>query len=156
MDKGKTQEFTARIAEASRSELTVIVYDVILEDIAEARRICEKDRDEFKHLCLHASRFVSELMSTLDFKYKLASELLSLYIYVNRQLNDAAFSGKAAPLDEAERVMPRLREAFAEVAKQDKTGPLMANTQQIAAGLTYGKGSLNEITLDDTNRGFLA
>lgn len=156
MQKGKSQEFAARVAEASRSELTVIVYDVILEDIAEAREICGKDRDEFKHLCLHAARFVNELMSTLDFRYGLAKNLLELYIYVNKQLNDAAFSGRPEPLDEAWRVIPRLRDAFAEVAKQDKSGPLMANTQQITAGLTYGKGSLNEVTLDDSNRGFLA
>ncbi len=156
MNKGKSQEFAARVAEASRSELTVIVYDVILEDITEARDICDKDRAEFKHLCLHASRFVSELMRTLDFRYDLAKELMRLYIYVNGKLNEAAFSGRVKPLDEAERVMPKLREAFAEVAKQDKSGPLMAHTQQLTAGLTYGKGSLNEVTLDETNRGFLA
>jgi len=36
MKSEKTQEFAARIAGSSRTELTVVVYDVILEDIKEA------------------------------------------------------------------------------------------------------------------------
>jgi len=156
MKSSKTQEFAARVAGASRSELIVIMYDVILEDIKEARELSDSDKVEFKHLLQHAARFVNELMSSLNFEYKLSYELWPLYEYVSECLNRAAFSGKTEPLDEAEIVLPSLREAFAKVAAEDKSGPIMANTQQIAAGLTYGKSSLNEVMLDNDNRGFLA
>ena len=155
MENGKTQEFAARIAESSRSELTVIVYDVILEDIKEARENAG-DRDAFRQLLLHANRFVNELMITLDFKYPLAKNLWSLYEYVSGILAKAAFSGDVPALDEPGEIMTRLRNSFEEVAKQDTSGPLMKNTQQITAGLTYGKGKLDEITTGVGNRGFLA
>ncbi len=156
MKKSKTQEFAARVAEASRSDLIVIMYDVILEDIKEAREVAALDRAEFKHLLQHASKFVRELMSSLNFEYKLSYELWPLYEYVNGKLTSASFTGDLKLLDEAEIVLPRMREAFAKVAEADTTGPIMANTQQITAGLTYGRGSLNEVTLNDSNRGYLA
>ena len=34
------------------------------------------------------------------------------------------------------------------MAKQDFEGPIMQNTQQIYAGLTYGKGYFNESYMD--------
>ena len=52
--------------------------------------------------------------------------------------------------------MTKLKAAFEEVAKQDTSEPLMENTQQVYAGLTYGKGSLNEVLMsrDEYNRGY--
>ena len=47
---------------------------------------------------------------------------------------------------------------FKEVAKQDDSEAVMKNVQTIYAGLTYGRGTLNE-TIDsgaDANRGFEA
>ena len=44
-----------------------------------------------------------------------------------------------------------------EVAKQDTSEPLMHNTQQVYAGMTYGKEQLNEnFQESDTSRGFFA
>ena len=155
MKSEKTQEFAARIAGSSRTELTVVVYDVILEDINEAKE-CTGNRTEFKHLLLHATRFINELMRTLDFNYPLAGNLFSLYEYCGGLITRSAFSGDAAILDEPYSILERLRNAFGEVAKQDDSGPMMQNTQQITAGLTYGRGSLDEITTGGGNRGFLA
>ena len=49
-----------------------------------------------------------------------------------------------------------LKESFEEVAKQDGSGPVMENTQQVYAGLTYGRDSLSEVTMygNMANRGF--
>ncbi|OYO98714.1 flagellar protein FliS, partial [Lachnotalea glycerini] len=45
--------------------------------------------------------------------------------------------------------------AFTEVAKKDDSPVLMGNTQQVYAGLTYGKGSLTEsFSNQGSNRGF--
>jgi flagellar protein FliS len=58
---------------------------------------------------------------------------------------------------DAERVMRGLYTSFEEVAKRDKSEPLMHNTQQVFAGMTYGRTSLNEnLSEADSNRGFLA
>ena len=58
-------------------------------------------------------------------------------------------------LEEADKVMRRLYHSFAEAAKQDTSAPIMSNTQQIYAGMTYGRNQLNENDMDyDRQRGF--
>ena len=53
--------------------------------------------------------------------------------------------------------MQRLRDAYAEVAKQDTSAPLMQNADTVYAGMTYGKTDVNTgSTAAGTNRGFLA
>lgn len=153
------QSYTARITQASKSELVVILYDIILEDIKEAKKAGEEGREEILVAGLkHGQRFLQELMSTLDYSYSIAHDLMNLYIYVNKLLLTSIIKKKDEELDTAAMVLNSLREGFLEVAKEDKGGPIMVNTQQIYAGLTYGKGALNETSLrtDDSNRGFRA
>ncbi len=58
-------------------------------------------------------------------------------------------------VQEAEHIMHRLYTSFVEVAKQDKSAPLMKNTQQVYAGMTYARGAVNEDYMDvDSHRGF--
>ena len=39
--------------------------------------------------------------------------------------------------------------------RNDKnSGAVMGNAQEVYAGLTYGKGTLNESTISQSNRGF--
>jgi flagellar protein FliS len=51
-----------------------------------------------------------------------------------------------------------LKKGFVEVAKQDTRGPVMENTQQVYAGLTYGRNALNEVLVNanESSRGFRA
>ena len=52
--------------------------------------------------------------------------------------------------------MQRLRDAWAEVAKQDRSAPLMKNTDVVYAGMTYGKHDvLTGSSAAGTNRGYL-
>jgi len=175
MRKERVQEFAARVTQGSKTDLIVIMYDIILEDIAEARRILtvEADgaacvdkwksyrmqtREEYKKELLHAARFVSELMAALDFRYRLSYELRNLYVYAHKCLTEAAFSGETKKLSDVEDMMNGLKAAFEKIAKEDTSGPVMQNSQKLTAGLTYGKGRLNEICVDpnDAKRGFLA
>jgi len=175
MKKERIQEFAARVTQGSKTDLIVIMYDIILEDIAEARRILgaeagevtveskkvlygTKIREEYKKELLHAARFVSELMAALDFRYRLSYELRNLYVYAHKCLTAAAFSGETQKLSDVEDMMNGLKAAFAKVAEGDDSGPVMQNSQKLTAGLTYGKGRLNEICVDpnDAKRGYLA
>ena len=51
-------------------------------------------------------------------------------------------------------MLKKLRKSFEDVAAQDDSEPLMSNTQDVYAGLTYGRGSLNENVNTVPNRGF--
>lgn len=159
MEKGRLQEFTFRVTQASRTELIVIMYDVVLSDTKEARRVfAEGDLAAYERELKHAGRFLNELMGALDYQYEISYELLSLYSFVNKSLIRACVSRDVSLLDAADHVIGGLRASFYEVGKQDTEGPVMRNTEQVYAGLTYGKGSLNESLLDPggAKRGFMA
>lgn len=159
MDKELAKTFATRITQASRTELVVIMYEVLISDIKSAKVYFEKGETE-KALrdIKHGQKFLNELMGSLDYQYEISLNLMSLYIYVNKLLTDAYYGGDIEALDNAEEVLKTLMDGFSKIAPQDKTGPVMTNTGQIYAGLTYGRGTLNETYVDpnQANRGFMA
>lgn len=159
MKKEAVQSFTARVTQATKSELVVILYDMILTQIKDARDAhSSEDLALFDKELKQAQKFVNELIVSLDFKYALSYDLLSLYLYVNKQIITAIIKKNPDSLSNAEIVLNKLLVGFEGVSKEDKSAPLMRNTQQVYAGLTYGKGKLNETYLDPKqgSRGFIA
>ena len=60
-------------------------------------------------------------------------------------------------LESCERMLTMLRKSFYEVSKMDDSTPLMQNTQQVYAGLTYSNGGGASEMLDaGANRGYKA
>ena len=106
-----------------------------------------KDIDTYTKELKHAVRFLNELMGSLDYTYNISYELMSLYVYVNKVIITAIFKKNPELLDSAESVM-KLLVGFEGVGMEDTSGPVMQNTQQLYAGLTYGRGVLNEVTVD--------
>ena len=159
MKEESIKAYSRRVAQANRSELIVIMYDIILEDIADARELLGAgDTAGFQKSLAHAVRFVSELMVALDINYPVSKNLMRLYIYVNRCLNHARIQRRDTELAAAEQVLHGLYTAFEGVAEQDHSLPVMEHTQKLYAGLTYGRGVLNEtlVSPDEENRGFKA
>ena len=152
--------FTRRITSANKSEIIVIIYDIIEENLALAKKaLAEGDRETYRNEIKQAISFVKELLVSLDLNYEVSKNLASLYIYVSRCLNFALVSGKKEEIEAARKVLRKLGDSFREVAKTDKSEPVMGKTQQVYAGITYGKGlSLDEtlINPDSENRGFRA
>jgi flagellar protein FliS len=159
MESNELKSFTARITQANRSELVVIVYEIIEADIASAMKAYEIENYElFSRELNHAVKFVNELINGLDFEYVISYDLLHLYLFVNKQIISASVSKSIEPLEGASKVLASLKTGFEGVAKQDHSASVMSNTQQVYAGLTYTKGSLNEMYVDPNHmsRGFKA
>ena len=118
----------------------------------------EKNSESCTHELKHAGRIINELMGALDYTYPISYQLMSLYIFLNKQLIDAGREKDVKMLDDATDILGTLRESFSSISALDYSGPLMQNTQQVYAGLTYGKGTLNETCLDPSqrSRGFMA
>ena len=152
--------FTRRITSANKSEIIVIIYDIIEENLALAKKaLAEGDRETYRNEIKQAISFVKELLVSLDMNYEVSKNLAGLYIYVSRCLNFALVSGKKEEIEAAEKVLRKLGESFREVAKTDESEPVMENTQRVYAGITYGRG----LDLDETlvapameSRGFRA
>lgn len=151
------QKYKFRITEANKTELIVILYEMFLDYINDAITALEKeDRDVFRKEIKRARGCIEELIMSLHLEYDLAKCYLKLYTYINRELASAEVRNTREPLDEVSNMIKELHEAYVQVSKQDSSLPVMANTQSVYAGLTYGKNTLNENLMDHTtNRGFL-
>ncbi len=159
MKKEVIQAFTARVTQASRSELTVILYEMILTELEEAKEAYEiEDLNTFDRELKRAQKYVNELIVSLDYQYQIAYDLVSLYLYINKRIITAIIKRNPVSLDSAKVVLDKLLIGFKGVSSEDQSGPMMRNTQQLYAGLTYGKGTLNETYIDPSNgnRGFIA
>lgn len=156
MKKEKKQEFVNRITQANRSALVVVLYDITIEYIKDAKTKIQNNKEDYKEELYKARECVKELLGALDFTYEISKELSRLYLYVNRCVTKAIAKKDAEGLDSALYVLEHLRESFAEIAKKDTSECLMGNTQEVYAGLTYGKEQLNESLSGQDNRGFLA
>lgn len=158
MTKELKQQYTLRITQANKTELIVILYDMALSYIEEAKEAHERlNRADFHDAVRKIRGCNQELIASLHLEHEPAMNLLSLYLYVNRELARADIRFDGACLEHISMVYSGLREAYAIVAGQDKSGAIMQNTQAVYAGLTYGKGELTENMADQgSNRGFLA
>ena len=152
------QEFQARIVTASQNDLVVINYEMLMAELDESIEIFDtSNMGPFKHSMERATRLLNELSFNLDFSFEIAKDLMSLYIFVNKKLIEASQKISIQPLFTAQDVLSTLLVGWREANKTElKTAPLIQNGQQLYAGLTYGKGSLNETVYIDQSRGFKA
>lgn len=158
MTKELKQQYTLKITQANKTQLVVILYEMFLIYIQEARQAHEKgDRAGFREGIRKSRGCLKELMASLHFEYEPAMHLLKLYLYVNRELARADIRNRTEELDHVEMVMTKLHKAYEKLGEQDTSGPVMENTQTVYAGLTYGKHNLTENLSDQgSSRGFRA
>lgn len=177
MTSEEKKTYVRRITEANATELIVVLYDMLIGDLSSAAEVLqgpEVGEEAQKQLgmltivrttesamedLMHAEQVVDQLRSVLSFKGEAAEmsrNLFSLYDYMLRCIARGIYLQTADPVREALRVAEPLREAFAVVAEQDTSAPLMKNTESTLAGMTYGRAGLSEISGDlSNNRGFL-
>lgn len=154
MTKECIQQFTLRISQANSTELVVILYEMLLTYLEEAKEEQQKQDDNgFKDRLRKCRGCINELSQSLHPEYEIAQNLQKLYFYCLRELAHAQ-TGDPAALDKVSKVIAPLRDAYREVAKQNPAGPVLVNSQTIVAGLTYGRNTLTEdVTDQGTNRG---
>lgn len=151
------QDFTRRLSQCNAGGMIVIMYDILfayMDDVKNAHM--QGAHEEFKTAVRKTQNVLDELIKSLDFSYDLSKNLYSLYNYCKKELARTLYQNRLDGLEEADKVLRRLYDSFVEVAKQDTSEPMMRNTQQVYAGMTYGRGELNENYMDqDSQRGFL-
>lgn len=159
MEKEKLQGFATRVTQANRSELVVIIYEAAIASIEEGKKFLLEDKvSEARKEIDRARGLIEELMCSLEMKYGISHYLRQLYIYAGGELCQGIALRQPELFDHALNILQNLLPSFQEVAKQDSSAPVMENTQQIYAGLTYGRGSLNETVAMgmDHSRGYEA
>ncbi|MBD5541148.1 MAG: flagellar export chaperone FliS [Lachnospiraceae bacterium] len=150
------QQYALRITQANKTELVVILYEMFLTYIDDAKSdLKEQDNKTFRCNIQRARGCLKELMGSLNYDYEVASNLLKLYIYVSKLLVTADLHKDEKALDEACKIMQKLHDAYETISKEDHSAPVMGNTQTVYAGLTYSKNDLT-VNLDEGggSRGF--
>ena len=158
MTKELKQQFTLKISQANKTQLIVILYEMLLSYLDEAQEAHQNgNRAEFREAIRKARGCLKELMASLHFEYEPAMNILQLYLYANREMTRADIRNSMEELEHVRRIMTKLHEAYEKVSDQDTSEPVMANIQTVYAGLTYGKNTLTENLADQgSNRGFRA
>ena len=158
MKQEQIRDFTRRISQSNRSGLTVVTYEIILAYIDDAEACYGSGNYQgFRDALKHAQRSIDTLVQSLDFGYEISRNLDALYAYAKEGLAKAIIKNSWDPAAHAQKVLTELYYAFKEAAKTDHSAPLMHNTQQVYAGVTYGRSDLTEMFQDvGQSRGFLA
>lgn len=157
MNKEAIKTFSYRISQASKTELVVIMYDMAQEYLKDAiQALNDDDKIGFCNNIRQVKRVIDELSSGLDMQYEIASELFVLYMQADKILIRCLARMDNEGLDKVENMLNKLRESFYKLSKDDDSGPVLKNVQQVYAGLTYSSaGGSNEIYNDPVNnRGY--
>ena len=84
MTTEKKQMFTRRITQANKTQLTVIVYEMLSAYLEDARAAHDAGQTEELVQNIDLARAcIGQLRSSLDFQYELAGNLFSLYCYAD-------------------------------------------------------------------------
>lgn len=159
MTKEQISAYTMRISQANASAMAVVLFDIVLECIGEAKQaFAEKNPAQFQRSLSQAQGFLQELMSMSKMDSQVGCDVMSIYLFVDKQMLMSIVKQQPVNLEECAGYLEQLRSSFVEISKKDSDAPLMQGSQQVYAGLTYGKGYLNESCdpLGAHNRGLQA
>lgn len=159
MTKEQIKEFTLRTTQENHSGLVIVLHEIELVFLRDALTAYdEQNQDEFIFNIEKARKAHNELMSAMNTEDVLGLRILSVLRYMYKLLVQSVVTRKPCDIDRCIGMLEELKEGFVKVHEQDTEGPVMKNTHQVYAGLTYGKGTLNESygTADYSNRGFKA
>lgn len=158
MTKEQKSQFTLRITQANSNQLIVILYEMTLCYLEDGKSAYNNSNMiEFEEAIRKARGCINELIQSLHFEYEIANALVQLYFYCIRSLAKASFKKDMVFLDEVSKVIVQLKEAYEEVGKDCKDGPIMENVPTLYSGFCYGKNQMNqEFDMQNSNRGMFA
>ena len=150
-----------RIANANESQLVAIMYEGFISTVKSSiGHIENKDKEELNSSTNKTREILAELLATLEGDSEIVDNLKSIYIYLNKLITEAEIKQDKAKLEEAIKVINPLYEAWQELGEKEVAGTdddsqiasTPAKTPSIVAGMTYGKGQLNDYVINDNNR----
>ncbi len=117
--RGLTTYRQTQVQSRTPLELVVMLYDGALKFLHQAREAIERgDIPARRDASSRAITIISELQSTLNMQQggELAERLDALYAYVNGRIIAAAAENSVGPIDDATRVLNKLREGWVAIA----------------------------------------
>lgn len=142
------KQFTARISQANKTQLVVILYDMTLCYLQDTKTALEQSDDLALEQSLERVRgCINELMLSLHTQYEVARNVMSLYLFCLKCLVKVQRNQDKELLARVQSILERLGRAYEESVKGDASGPEMTGIQNVYEGLTYGKNGKTMSTL---------
>ncbi len=109
---------------ASPGELTLMLYEGMIKftNIA-IIGVEEHDIQKAHNNIIKTENIISELQSTLNYKYPVANDFNNIYVYLKERLVQANFKKDKAILEECLEHERTLRDTWKEVMKLSKSNP---------------------------------
>ena len=157
-------DLVKRIEDATPLQLTIINYELLLDNIATASKAAPRSAGCSAAL-EKAQECLSLLYTTLDMDIDFSKDLAELYLFVNRCLIQAGMKRdveeKNLLLADATNIMTEMMGAWKTLAADENLLEKLvgADSQQVFAGLTYGRDGKAVEYHDqdyDPNRGYKA
>ncbi len=151
-----------RVANANHAQLVAIMYEGLMATIKSGIEYIENGSKEKLNSSVNKVReILGELLATLEGDSEIANSLRSVYIYLNKIVTEAELKQDKGKLEEAIKVINPLYEAWQELGEKDEAeidsssqvaAARSTNRPAIVAGMTYGKGQLNDYVINDGDR----
>ncbi|MBR6221909.1 MAG: flagellar protein FliS [Lachnospiraceae bacterium] len=157
MTKEMADSYKLRITQSNASSLLCVAYDMWLCFMDEALEAFKaQSKDDFVLGLKKVQRVNQEIINMLNPSNEDSFKMMQIHFYANTIIVKSILKGEPHDLDRMKEMVKKLSDAFAEIAKADTDGPIMQHTQTVYAGLTYGRGTLNEAMdpMGSGSRGF--
>lgn len=149
-----------RVANANDAQLVVLIYEGLMDTIKSAIGDIESESRDKLNISINKIReILAELLATLQGDSEIANNLRSIYVYLNKIVTEAELKCDKDKLEEAIKVITPLYEAWQELGKKDEVsvtspqvGTKSTDRPAIVAGMTYGKGQLNDYVINNDDR----
>lgn len=156
MTEQQKKEFTRRIAQSNSTGLIIVLYDMALVYINDGLDCFDTDRTACERELNRAKNCISEMIANLHFEVEISKNFHQIYLSMKKSVREGFSEHDRKKIETVRNNLTSLRDAYLKIAEQDKSEPVMAHTQSVVAGLTYGRTDINENLVEESGkRGFL-
>ncbi|MEN1761844.1 flagellar protein FliS [Anoxynatronum sibiricum] len=149
------EQLEQQVAQASDIDLVVMLLEGINIRLGEGiEAVTSGDHERLTTAVEKVRAILGELLATLWGDSEVAIQSRQIYLYMNKLVTDAANRQANEPLEEAKKVLKPLLDGWQHLAKHPELAEAPTATQgpSVVAGMTYGKGTLNESVMNSGNR----
>mgnify|MGYP002520656052 FL=1 len=145
MTQEQKQEFTRRISQQNHSGLILVLCDIFHTYGNDAIAAYEADdRMAYLQNIGQARRAMQELIDCFSKEDPLGRNVIAILRFIYGKLVRSEVRRQPDELERCVQMVDDLRVGFVHLHELDNEGAVMQNVHQVYAGLTYGKGMLNE------------
>lgn len=145
MTQEQKQEFTRRISQENHSGLILVLCDIFHTYGNDAIAAYEADdRMAYLQNIGQARRAMQELIDCFSKEDPLGRKVIAILRFIYGKLVRSEVRRQPDELERCVQMVDDLRVGFVHLHELDNEGAVMQNVHQVYAGLTYGKGMLNE------------